>query len=83
MTNEVYVLFETNKERSLVKNSACRKVGRTKKCMVGTEYKTDRQLARLNGPVRTWCLKERYDEKTINEMPNDIRQMYVKKWSLA
>ena len=80
MTNEAYTLMETNRDRAIVRRSARYKKGgsKSKKCTLGHEYKTKKELDKMNGECKTWKLTKFYTWKEFKEMPDDIQVEYLK-----
>lgn len=80
MTDEVYTLMETNRERAITKNSAFRRVTnkKPKSASYGVEGKTAQELALLNGPLMSYDMKKFYTREDFMAMPADIREHYIK-----
>lgn len=79
MTNEAYTLMETNRDRAIVRRSARYKKGgsKSKKCTLGHEYKTKKELDKMNGECITWKLAHFYTWEEFKEMPDDIKIEYI------
>ena len=79
MTNEAYTLMETNRDRAIVRRSARYKKGgsRSKKCTLGHEYKTEKELNKMNGECLSWKLTKFYTWEEFKEMPEDIQVEYI------
>lgn len=79
MTDEAYVLKETNRERAILKRSACHKVSgrKSKMCKLGVEYMTNKEINKLHGPIETYDLNYFYTFNEFKNMPNDIQVEYV------
>lgn len=81
MTDEEFTLMETNRERAIVKNSAFRRVTnkRPKSGNYGVEWKSEKELAKLNGPVVSYDPKKFYNWEEFKALPREWQEDYVKR----
>lgn len=79
MTDPEYVFKQTNKERaSLTSSARKRKVGsKSKKCTLGSDHMTKKQLEAKNGPVRIFAMNIPCDFNTFNAQQDDIKKDYL------
>ena len=79
MTNEAYTLMETNRDRAIVRRSARYKKGgsKSKKCTLGHEYKSKKELDKMNGECVSWKMTEFYSWEEFKQMPKDIQAEYL------
>lgn len=79
MTNEAYTLMETNRDRAIVRRSARYKKGgsKSKKCTLGHEYKSKKELDKMNGEVKSWKMTDFYSWQEFKQMPEDIQVEYI------
>lgn len=82
MTDEVYTMVETNKERAQMKTGAAHRVNGSKSKNggnFGVEYKTKKELDAMNGPVAEYNMKTFYNWQEFKAMPLDIQEEYITK----
>ena len=82
MTDEVFTMVETNKERSQMKTGAAHRVNGSKSKNggnFGVEYKTKKELNAMNGPVAEYNMKTFYNWQEFKAMPLDIQEEYITK----
>lgn len=82
MTDEVFTMVETNKERARMKTGAAHRVNGSKSKNggnFGVEYKTKKELDAMNGPVAEYNMKTFYDWQEFKAMPLDIQEEYITK----
>lgn len=79
MTNEAYVFNETNRERAILKRSACHKKGgsKSKSCKLGVDKMSQKQIEAMHGPVESWKMTEFYTWDEFKSMPKDIQVEYL------
>ena len=79
MTNEAYVFNETNRERAILKRSACHKKGgsKSKSCKLGVDKMSNKEIEAMHGPVESWKLTEFYTWDDFKSMPEDIQVEYL------
>lgn len=79
MTNEAYVFNETNRERAILKRSACHKKGgsKSKSCKLGVDKMSQKQIEAMHGPVKSWKMTEFYTWDEFKSMPEDIQVEYL------
>lgn len=82
MTDEVFTMVETNKERAQMKTGAAHRVNGSKSKNggnFGVEYKTKKELDAMNGPVAEYNMKTFYNWQEFKAMPLDIQEEYITK----
>lgn len=82
MTDEVFTMVETNKERAQMKTGAAHRVNGSKSKNggnFGVEYKTKKELDAMNGPVAEYNMKTFYSWQEFKAMPLDIQEEYITK----
>lgn len=79
MTDEAYVFNQTNRERAIVKRSASHKKNgsKSKKCKLGVDGMSKKEIEAKHGDVKSWKMTEFYDWKNFKEMPDDIQVEYI------
>lgn len=79
MTNEAYVFNETNRERAILKRSACHKKGgsKSKSCKLGVDKMSNKEIEAMHGPVKSWKMTEFYTWDEFKSMPEDIQVEYL------
>lgn len=79
MTDEAYVFNQTNRDRAIVRRSAShRKCGsKSKKCKLGVDYMSKKQIEQQHGECKTWKLTEWYSWEDFKQMPQDIQIEYI------
>lgn len=81
MTDEAYVLNETNRERAITRRSASHKRNgsKSKKCTLEVDKMSNKQIEKQHGPVSTWNLNDLYTYSEFCNMPLDIQIEYVQR----
>jgi hypothetical protein len=79
MTDEKYVFRETEKERKRLARGAYSKVSgaKSKKCKMPSEYLTEGERKKLNGPEESYNLNKQYEWEEFKKLPVDIQQLYM------
>lgn len=79
MTDERFVLQETNKERSKMKTGAYHKKSgaKSKKCTLPYEYLSKKERKALDGIPTSWNMQWFYTWKLFKEMPKDLQIEYL------
>lgn len=79
MTDERFVLQETNKERSKMKTGAYHKKSgaKSKKCTLPYEYLSRKERKALNGIPTSWNMNWFYTWQQFKQMPKDLQVEYL------
>ena len=79
MTDAAFCFNDTNRERAIVKRSACKKKNgsKSKKCSLPSDKMTKKEIAKMSGPVQTWKMTEFYSWEEFKQMPKDIQAEYL------
>lgn len=79
MNDERYVLFETNRERSITKRSASKKVcgSKSTKCKLPYEYLSKKEIRKMSGECKTYNPSKPMNYEAFSKMPTDIQKQYL------
>lgn len=79
MTDEAFVLKQTNQERKRVGRGAFAKKGgsKSKKCSLPTDYMTRKEILKMNGEIETYKLNVPRKWEEYKQLPTDIRKAYL------
>lgn len=79
MTDAAFCFNDTNRERAIVKRSACKKKNgsKSKKCSLPSDKMTKKEIEKMSGPVQTWKMTEFYSWEEFKQMPKDIQAEYL------
>ena len=79
MTDEAYVFNQTNRDRAIVRRSAAHKKcgSKSKKCKLGVDYMSKKQIEQQNGECKIWKLTKWYTWEEFKLMPPDIQVIYI------
>ncbi len=81
MKDETYLYMSDVKDRAKVaRNSRYKKNGcKSKKCTLPTDYKTRKEIAAMNGEVKSFKMTEFYSWDDFLKMSNDIQKEYIER----
>ena len=79
MTDAAFCFNDTNRERAIVKRSASKKKNgsKSKKCSLPSDKLSRKEIASMNGPVKSWKMTEFYTWDEFKSMPKDIQAEYL------
>ena len=79
MTDATFCFNDTNRERAITKKSAAHKKNgsKSKKCSLPSDSMSKKELAKMNGPVKSWKMTEFYTWDKFKSMPKDIQAEYL------
>lgn len=84
MTNEAYTMVETIKERKSMLSGARHKKGgsKSKKCTLPSDTLTKREKEKMNGEMKVYNLKYPVTYSEFMDMPQDIKEEYIRSMQL-
>ena len=70
--------YDAMQKKRIARGASRMKRGsKSKKCTLPSDYLTDAQKRRLNGPVSTYKLDEPMNWESFNAMPEDLQKKYI------
>ena len=70
--------YDAMQKKRIARGASHMKRGsKSKKCTLPSDYLTDAQKRRLNGPVSTYKLDERMSWESFKAMPEDLQKKYI------
>lgn len=72
---------EVREKSMLARGARSRVIGtRSKRCKMSTDGMTQKEIAKLHGPVKTYRMVPGVSDTDLAEWPEDLRKEYIKRF---
>ena len=77
MTDAEFIFREDSRKKKTIGHSAAKRVGRRKGCKFPSDYKTPKELKKMNSEVVNYNLSQPMKRAEFRRMPEDLQKQYL------